>query len=313
MIVSGIDRLLVNVPNLNKALEFFVGMVGMKVVAKDSLDKTLMQQLWQLPVGISGRSVCVRNSKQPTAIEIVELNPAPKEAIRDTANVYDYGFFDIAYAVSDAEKAEHAIIEQGYTFYGGPLRYHIDKPSEEGVDVIEGLAFGPGKSIIAILGFLNPPLPDEFKLEGNFWSMFDMAQVVESVETGLTFYRDILGLSLITDVNIPPEIGEVLLHVPKGSTVRLVGLNHPQSNGPQVELLEISAKGRELSSSPRMLGIFMLSFESDNLDSELAALNQKGFSILSGPVPVNTALHGKVLAANVEGPSKLRVELFQKL
>lgn len=312
MIVSGIDRLFINVPDLSKSLDYFENMVGMRVVAEGPLDKAITQQLWQLPADTSGRSVCLRNSKQPTAIELVEIKPTPRESSRDKAKGYDYGYFDVAYGVADAGKAEKAILDLGYTFFGGPLKYHIDKPNSEGVDVIEGLAYGPGKAIVAILEFLKPPLPDEFKQSGNFWNMFDMAQIIESAETGIKFYRDILGLSLITDVNISPDIAESLLHAPKSSKVRLMGFNNPKSKGPQVEILEFSTKGRALNASAKTLGIFMLSLESNDLNGELSALNRNGFKTISGPVSVNATLHGKVLVADVEGPSKLRVELFQK-
>lgn len=313
MIVSGIDREFISVPDLDSAVGFFETTVGMKVVAEGNLGTDILQDLWGLPNNISGRCACLRNAKQLTALELVELNPTPTVTVRDDAELYDFGYIDVAFLVSSSDKVKGILEKQGLTYYSDPFKYHLELPGlPDGMDVIEGIATGPGKSLMAIIEMINPPAPEEMKLEGDFWVMFDMAQTVASADEAFAFYRDILGLPVVTDITVEPGLMDEMLHLPKGSTVHLAGLNHPESNGPQVEFLDLSVKGKKLECTPEKLGIFMISFESNDLKDDLAKITDGGYKVLSGPMRVESRLHGSVMAADIAGPSDLRMEFFQK-
>ena len=311
MITSGIDRLFINVPDLEKAVEFYHGIVGMDVVARGALQQAMLADLWGLPSHTTGRSACVRNARQATAIELVELKPAPGESIRDNANTYDCGFFDVCYLVSSADKVERDLKSKGYRFFSDSYRYPTWPDGEE---AIEGFIYGPAREMVAIVELFNPPVTDAQKLDGDFWTLFDMAQVVGSMEEAFRFYGDALGLTLISDnTRIPPGFLDEVLHLPPGTRARIAMFNHPQSNGPVVELLETSARGRALAASPEKLGIFMVAFESDDIQEDIRRVKEKGFKVISGPVETEANLHGKLVAADIEGPSTMRVELFQKI
>jgi hypothetical protein len=68
-----------------------------------------------------------------------------------------------------------------------------------------------------------------------------------------------------------------------------------------------------LTSSPEKLGIFLVAFESDDLQADIARVKEKGFKVLSGPVEIQSNLHGKIKAAHVEGPSNIRAERPEKI
>jgi len=311
MIIRGIDRLFINVPDLDKAIDFYHGDVGMDVVASGSLDQVMLGDLWGLDGNVTGRSACVKNAKQATAIELVELKPTPQESIRDGANTYDYGYFDVCYLVSSADKVEREFKSKGYRFYSDTYRY----PTwPEGEEASEAFIYGPAREMVGIVELFNPPVTEDQKLDSDFWTILDMAQVVDSMEEALRFYGDALGLTLISDnAKLPPGFLDEVLHLPSGTRARIAMFNHPQSNGPTVELLETSAKGKALISSPKKLGIFMMAFESDNIQGEIEKVKGQGFKVISGPVEIQANLHGKLKAAHIEGPNKIRVELFQKV
>ena len=311
MIVSGIDRLFINVPDLAKALDFYHGIVGMKVVARGSLDSLILGNLWGLPKNVTGRSACVKNAKQPTAIELVELHPVPSEAARDNAKTYDYGLFDVSYIVSDAKKVERILKEKGYRFLTDPYRF----PTwPGGIESTMGFVYGPAREAVGIVQLFNPLPSEEQQLDGDFWTMMDMAQIVESIEEATAFYRDALGLTVVLDNSvIPPGFFDTVLHLPKDTKPHVVLSTNPQSKGPVVETVEFSAKGKAILASPQKLGIFMIAFESSDLEDDLSKVRKQGFNVISGPVPAETSLHGKIKAADIEGPNKIRVELFQKV
>jgi len=283
----------------------------MEVVASGSLDQAMLGDLWGLDGNVTGRSACMRNTKQTTAIELVELQPAPSEGARDKAKTYDYGLFDITYIVSDAKKVEQTLKGQGYRFLTDPYRF----PTwPGGLESTMGFVYGPGGEAVGIVQMFNPLPSEDQQLAGDFWTMMDMAQIVESVDEAIVFYRDALGLAVVMDIReIHPGFFDSVLHLPKDTKPRIVQLNNPQSTGPVVETVEFSVKGKVIAASPQKLGIFMLAFESSDLEGDLARIKNKGFKVTSGPVQLETPLHGRVNAANVEGPSEISVELFQKV
>jgi len=91
---------------------------------------------------------------------------------------------------------------------------------------------------MAIVELFNPPVTDDQKLDGDFWTILDMAQVVESIEEAFRFYGDALRLSFFSDnAKLPPGFLDEVLHLPSGTRSRIAMLDHPQSNGPVVQSL----------------------------------------------------------------------------
>jgi catechol 2,3-dioxygenase-like lactoylglutathione lyase family enzyme len=256
-----------------------------------------------------GRYATLRNVKQQTAIELVELDPAPTEYIRQHATTYDYGLVDIAYLVSDIRKTASIFKQQGRQFI---KEYHRYPTWPNGEEAAVSIIYGPSMEILYFIQSLHPPVSGENRLDGDFWTMFDMAQTVSSVEEAYSFYRDALGIPLVSDVEVPAGFLDDVLHFPPGTEARVILLNYPQYSGPLLEIVKTSAPGTQLVSTPDKLGIFMLAFESDNIAEDLAAVNDRGFSILSGPIDIENSTYGKAAVADINGPSGIRIELFQK-
>lgn len=311
MILGGIDRLFINVPDLDKAIGFYHNVIGMDVVASGTLDKVMLGALWALDGNATGRSACMRNVKQPTAIELVELQPTPSVGARDNAKTYDYGLFDITYLVSDIKKVEQILKGAGYSFLTDPYRFPM-WPGD--LESAMGFVYGPGGEVVGIVQMFHPLPSEEQQLAGDFWTMMDMAQIVESVDETTSFYQDALGLSLISDhTKLPPGFLDPVLHLPKDTKPRIVCFNNPRSAGPVVETVELSVRGKGIAASPQKLGIFKLAFESSDLEDDLARIENKGYKVTGGPAKLGTPLHGTVIAADIEGPSEISVELFQQV
>jgi catechol 2,3-dioxygenase-like lactoylglutathione lyase family enzyme len=309
MIISGIDRCIISVPDLENALTFYRDTVGMSEIAGGTVDNTVLHDLWGLPGNVTAQSAILRNKKQPTALELVEFDPTPTTSARDGAAVYDYGFFNVIYLVPDAEKIRKIVDGLGYKWLTKPYHY---PPMWSGSRVIEAWFYGPAREVVAVIEYVHPPLAEERRLDGDWWTFFSMAQFVEDMEQGVSFYRDALGLKLISDSTPDPGFLDEPLHLPDNTELRVCLFNHADSNGSILEVVQTSAKGKRIPSTVNQLGIIMLTFESDNLEVDLAAISSGGFTVLSGPVQVETSLHGKVIASIVEGPGRTHIELFQQ-
>jgi hypothetical protein len=55
-----------------------------------------------------------------------------------------------------------------------------------------------------------------------------------------------------------------------------------------------------------------MAFETGDLGGLLDAVRKGGFSVLSGPLPCEAPVHGRVTSAVVRGPNGVLIEFFSK-
>jgi catechol 2,3-dioxygenase-like lactoylglutathione lyase family enzyme len=306
MITSGIDRVFISVKDMNESLTFYRDWVGMKVVAEQHLDPEAVQQLWKLRKGTKARAVFLQNEEQPTMLELIQFQPHSERTIRGGAKTWDYGIYDICFVVQDLDKTYKDLMEKGFAFISPPIFY---SPDWVPFDVKESILIGPDEMPIAHAEII-PPLKPE--MHNAYGQIFDSAQMVEDMDEAIRFYRDILGLTLVADNNWGGLVDE-LLRLPPDTDVRMVLFNKEGTEAPVVECIKFSLQGKSLASvaRPPNRGIFMISFETDDLSGLIEEFNKKKVNVLSGPVEMEVAPHGMTRAVTVEGPSKVMIEFFE--
>jgi catechol 2,3-dioxygenase-like lactoylglutathione lyase family enzyme len=230
--------------------------------------------------------------------------------IREGAKTWDYGIYDMAFTVKDLDRTYEGLIKKGYTFITPPMTYSPTFFPDFHVKF--SICLGPNGMPIPHIQPIKP-LPPEMK--GDYGKIMDSAQIVENMEEALRFYRDLLGLTVITDATFPKGLLDKILGLPEGTEGRIVILNKEGSEAPFIELIELSVKGKSLSemAKPPNLGIFMISFETDDLSGLRERLIREGISILSDPLGLTLLPYGKIRLVEVEGPSKVRVEFFERM
>jgi len=311
MITTGIERILISVRDMDESLAFYRDEVGMQVVADQNLDPEKIQKLWNLSKGTKARAVFVKNEEQSTLLELIEFQPHSGKTIREGANSWDYGIYDIAFLVKDLDKTHRDLLSTGFKFFSPPIPYR-PRPSWVPFDATEAILIGPNEMPIALIELSGPGKPEVKK--GDYGMIVDSAQMVEDMEEVIRFYRDILGLILQGDYKLPRGMVDGVLKLPPGTDSRIAFFNKEGSTGPAVEFLEYSLKGKHLApvAKPPNLGIFSISFETDDLSGLMEKFKKEKVSIISGPVKMELAPHGQINTVIGEGPSKVMVEIFEK-
>jgi len=308
MVTSGIERILISVKDMNESLAFYRDWVGMKIVADQTLDFKKIQLLWNLSSETKARAVFLKNEEQSTMLELIEFQPHSERTIREESKPWDFGIYDIAFLVKDLEKTYDVLIKKGFTFVSPPVPY---SPEWVPFNVKEAILIGPNEMPIAHIEIVGAQKP-EFK--GDYGKIIDSAQIVEDMDEVIRFYRDILGLALQGDYKLPRGLVDDVLTLPSGTDSRIAFFNKEGSEGPLVEFLELSLKGKSLApvAKPPNLGIFAISFETDDLSGLIEKFNQEKIRIISGPIEMEIAPHGMLDTIIVEGPSEVMVEFFRK-
>ena len=316
MITSGIDRIFISVKDMDESLAFYRDWVGMKIVADQPLDPFKIQQLWNLSKETKARAVFLRKGEQPTMLELIEFKPHSGKTIKADTQIWDYGIDDICFMVKDIENTYNGLMKKGFRFVSPPVFY---SPGFVPFDVKETILIGPNEMRIAhveVVSDLEPEAQGDLKIpviKEDYGLIVDSAQIVEDMDEVIRFYRDILGLTLVGDHKMPRGSLDEILPLPPGIDVRIALFNKEGSPPPVVEFLEFSRKGKSLASiaKPPNLGIFMISFETDDLSGLMKRFNEEGIPVIAGPVEMEIAPHGKIKSIIVEGPSKVTIEFFQ--
>ena len=297
--------MVVSVEDMDKTLEYYRDILGMIVVARQDLDGSNICKLWNLPEGTRATAVFLKNNVQTTYLELIQFTPNSGKYIRDGKTPYDFGLFDIALRTKDAAEAQKIITEKGYTVLCPAVEYTADWAK---VTVKEAVVIGPDMVPNALIERVTNPTP----INGLFGEFTDNAQVVEDMDEAIRFYQDALGLPKVFDMVLPKNMVNDIVGIPKDEDVRMAMFVKPGT--PLVECLEYSIKGKSLSDAarPANIGLYMISFETDDLSAQLDKITEEKFTILSGPVEIQDAIYGKIRSATVNGPSGMMIEIYEK-
>jgi len=306
MATKGMDRVSISVSSLGDSLAFYRDWIGMKIIAEQTLEPAEIQQLWNLPGGTEARAVFLKNELQSTLLELIEFTPNTGRTIREGARPWDYGIYCITFRVKDIDKIYCELTERGFTFVSPPIQY---QPNWVPHQVKEVALIGPDNVPI---DHFERMTSEECKPQGNYVRFDHSAQMVEDISEVKEFYGEILGLDLKGEMAIPEGLIDDILTLPRGTEVKTSFFN--KEDALMIEFLQLSIEGKSLASvaRPPNLGIFMISFEVDNLLPLMETFRKEGISILSGPVELPTKVHGRMRAITVEGPSGVMIELFDR-
>jgi len=309
MATKGMDSVFISVSNLEDSLAFFRDFAGMKIVADETLEPDGIQQLWNLPRETQAHAVFLKSELGSTLLEVIEFKPHSGRVIKEGAEARYYGLYDVAFQVKGMDAIYRDLTAKGFAFLTPPIQY---QPVFIPFPVKQVFFLGPGNVPVTLI---EPMAPQEQDAQGyHFNKLNDSAQIVESIDEAIKFYVDILGLDLMDQVTVPEGFLDELLGLPPDTGVKLAFVNRKDTDALLLEFVQPSVKGKSPAAAarPPNLGLFMISFEVDNLASLTEKFEKEGITILSGPVELHTKVHGKMRAITVEGPSGAMIELFER-
>jgi catechol 2,3-dioxygenase-like lactoylglutathione lyase family enzyme len=302
----GLDTVFVSVGKIEEAFAFYRDIGGLKVVADERLDPGIVERFWGVAPGTGAHAVFFKMEEQSTLIGAVEFNPNTGKPIRPDAAASFYGIHDIAFRVTDMDAIYRDMFRKGYRFLTPPVKY---QPAFTPFAVKQVFFLGPGDAphtlIERMQGTADKP---------SFVGMPDSAQFVEDHEQAVHFYHDLLELDSVQMVeacqSVPPE----MMGIAPGSFFRIAFLNQTGTLAAPTEVIRQSRKLAypAIPARPPNLGLFMLLYQVDSLEPLLKRMAEEKFALLSGPLEMRSAAHGRVRAAVVEGPARVMVGLFER-
>lgn len=134
---------------------------------------------------------------------------------------------------------------------------------------------------------------------------------VSNLERSLAFYRDILGLEVLVEIEREGAYIEQVVGFP-GASLRIVGLKLPQGSDHILELIEYRApqghRGELLTCNP---GVAHLCFVTDDIHATYESLRAQGVEFKSPPVRIPTGPSAGGFDAYFVDPDGITLELSQ--
>ena len=304
---AGILRISVSASDLATTKAFFDDVMEMDFVAEGELDKETVKSLYGMDA--SAKYAMYKNGLQNTLVQVLEFDPKPTKAAREGFNVWDGGYYDIAYRCQDNDEAYAKFSGMGYEFPTPPYKYVT---SWSNAEVLEAVMFGPDNMPIALMGkTASTPA-----FEGTFRNMPDSVLIVDSIEEADKYYVDTLGVSKVFDMVLEAGLVEPIFNLEGNAQIHMTMYMGTDAATPVIEIISFEAldsvsiteKGGVLGD---YAGKFATCFEVENIEEAVAKHEANGFGKYGEITEYELAPYGKVRSCVVYGPSKALMELYQ--
>ena len=131
---------------------------------------------------------------------------------------------------------------------------------------------------------------------------------VSDLDRSISFYRNLLGLELISLTGRDPAFSEKVTGIP-GANLKIAYLQAP---GHRLELIQyLSPSGEKLDCRTNNIGSAHLAFNVDNLPALYADLKAKGVPFKSEPLEVPAGPNKGTMAVYFTDPDGIALEFLQ--
>ena len=131
---------------------------------------------------------------------------------------------------------------------------------------------------------------------------------VSDLDRSISFYRNLLGLELISLTGRDPAFSEKVTGIP-GANLKIAYLQAP---GHRLELIQyLSPPGEKLDCRTNNIGSAHLAFNVDNLPALYADLKAKGVQFKSEPLEVPAGPNKGTMAVYFTDPDGITLEFLQ--
>ena len=134
------------------------------------------------------------------------------------------------------------------------------------------------------------------------------------MDESIHFYCDVLGLDLRASLTLTSGLLDQLLVVPPGTETTTGMIYKKDTMSVTMQLIKVAVAGKPLTpvARPPNLGVFMTSFEVDDLSQFVNKLGEERVPIFTGPVELLDKVHDMLNAIITAGPNGELIQLFER-
>jgi len=292
--------------DINRSLAFFRDYVGMDIIGDRYITYGELGQLWDLPSGTTARSVLLRQRQCSTLLEVLQFHSGTSRTIRDGANNWDYGIFNLGFVVENLDSIYKELISLGHKAFSSPVIY-----APMGNEVKEVIIMTPDDVPVVHLDRMTQNYTEG---KARYIRLNHSLVIVEDAERTANFYREVIGLRETRRERLTGGAVDTVLALPAGTESRLHFVAGSDPDQLYLILMELSVKGTSLApvARPPNRGIFSITFEVADIVETLKRAESWGIVPDAGPHLLSGDRHGKVETAVLRCPGGVLLELIKR-
>ena len=312
--ISALKQAMISVDRLEDSVAFYKDIIGFEVILESDIPADTVARLWDLPEGMTAEVVVLAKSGiQWGQLRLVQFSPKSKTIIREKANNWDPGIFDIAFLGEDATKT-HGILKRAGIGCSEIGVYDI--PDYDNMRLREILAKGLDGVAIAFLHYDPPYKPKNLK---EFSEVLHSVVIVADMQSSLRFYGDVLEMDPQTDMVMDNDTVRHIIGTPKDTVIRMVSLKRQKGFTGRIMLFQFLGtdeqplRGTDFApeSIPPNIGLCLLAFDTDDIDELESRFKKNDIEIVCAPRSIEEKLFGHRRVMTVKSPEGTLLEFAE--
>ena len=299
------NSIMIGVADLDAAIALWVDAIGFKILKKSIGDDIDLGRLWNLQSSSFSRQVILGKTDDIFGkLHLVEMHHSGP-SVRAGAAVTDYCIKNIDIYVTDIEKRIVDLQARGYVFRSAT---HSEVVAPDGTRFREiHLEIHDAINLVLL------ELPDKnfsFNQLG-FGNIGPIVSVVQDVAQEKSFYRDILGLEMLTDNFLQGEEIEKMIGLPSGAGLDVSIWGREGTESAQLELVEyVGVEGKTLFPLSKLpnSGLHQVCYQIEEAALLASQANSMGLSVFQcGEIET---LSGLGECWTLYSPAGMRIDLL---
>jgi len=301
---DGIAHISIGVAELQPALDFWVGQIGMDVVARRSGPDPELGRLWSIPAGQFVDQLLLATPGATTGqLHLVQFRE-PGPAVRAGAAATDLCAKNLDVNCTALPDRVAMLQKQGRSFRAPIGEYTVDSiharevqlPGHDGVNIV-------------FIEILSQGFEIHYSAQG-FAAVTSVVVIVPDTQTEAQFYRDVFEFDELMHHRIAGPGIEAAAGLPAGTTLDMRMLGKPDKLFGRMELITyegVIGEDRFKRAAPPATGILRCGIHV----SSVAAIARRMGNSQAAELPAAATIFGNVRMLPVRSPAGLVIDVFE--
>jgi catechol 2,3-dioxygenase-like lactoylglutathione lyase family enzyme len=308
---SNLREIAIGVSDLEARSRFYRDHLGLREVARGWVSAASAEALWGCREAVE--TVVLARPELETATRI-RLLAAEGEPARPQSDLSAPGPLGIGFTTREVREAHRRLAAAGVDFLSAPVELTPPQTGPAGPRRFEVFGRAADGEFLVLIERLNPPSP-----YGNLSEVSGLSEplhashVVEDLAASSRFMSEVLGHETLFRETLDGERFERLMGLAHGARLSFEMLHHPAFPTGRIIFIELegSVSGTISLVAPPARGMCAHRYDSSDLDSVLARVEEAGGTLRSAVVEIDEPVLGRGRVATVAPPHGTLLELWE--
>ncbi len=237
---SPLHAAVIGTSDIVKSLSFYRDVIGMTVIVDETWQGEAFEHHWQVPRGMSAHAVLLQADDSGVGqVLLLQFDADSGRRIRDEGVRSAYGLFNLNLYVDDVHKVADELKKQGFDLWAEPVAPDFENKEGHSIEAVFDDPDGVAMNLIQLvggdensfIGRVRMEVETTRKTRTGFTPVATSSHIAKGGEAAISFYRDVLGMSVAMDLEMSTPDANEMLGRPRDGKTRTAFLEGPHPFG----------------------------------------------------------------------------------